>query len=145
MATHSTALHRLYESVAGSLRGGGEDLAMGEFASRVRACDLIGYSDLGLRKALDRCKGRFAEDMRDTSSVEVFAIVNEAISRRLGAWRVFGDNSGNGRVAGCQAIASRLLSPYLDSRRRDLLDDPSYVDSETFSQELSSPAGRPGA
>ena len=138
MATHSTALHRLYESVAGSLRGGGEDLAMGEFASRVRACDLTGYSDLGLRKSLDRCKGRVAEDMRDTSSVEVFAIVNEAISRRLGAWRVFGDNSGNGRVAGCQALASRLLSPYLDSRRRDLLDDPSYVDSETFSQQLSS-------
>ncbi len=137
MATHSTALHRLYESVAGSLRGGGEDLAMGEFASRVRACDLTGYSDLGLRKSLDRCKGRVAEDMRDTSSVEVFAIVNEAISRRLGAWRVFGDNSGNGGVAGCQALASRLLSPYLDSRRRDLLDDPSYVDSETFSQELS--------
>ena len=138
MATHSTALHRLYESVAGSLRGGGEDLAMDEFASRVRARDLTGYSDLRLRKALDRCKGCVAEDMRDTSSVEVFAIVNEAISRRLGAWRVFGDNSGNGRVAGCQALASRLLSPYLDSRLRDLLDDPSYVDSETFSQELSS-------
>ena len=144
MATHSTALHRLYESVAGSLRGGGEDLAMDEFASRVRARDLTGYSDLRLRKALDRCKGCVAEDMRDTSSVEVFAIVYEAISRRLGAWRVFGDKSGNGRVAGCQALASRLLSPYLD---RPPPGPPGRPELRRFGDILPGavkPAGRPG-
>ena len=138
MATHSTALQRLYERVSGSLRGDGKGSAMVEFASRVRARDLTRYSDLDLREALDRCRGRVVEDPIDTSSVEVFAIVNEAIRRRLGAWRIFGDEWGRGRVAGCQALASRLLSRYLDSCRRELLDDPYYVDAERFSRELSS-------
>ena len=106
---------RLRRWAAGGTPGlaGGSDGAhrtMGDVVRRVRDCDLSGRSDSELKETLERRRGLNRIEPGDDAAVEAFAAVDEAISRRLGAWRIFGDESGTGLMARHQALASRLAS-----------------------------------
>ena len=57
--------------------------------SRVRGHDLTSLSDAGLRQAFRRLPSRAGDAADEGLLPECFAIVAEAIDRRLGAWRLF--------------------------------------------------------
>ncbi|MCH8062206.1 MAG: hypothetical protein IH861_06865, partial [Chloroflexi bacterium] len=83
--------HRLRCAVAGTERGTVEpgSPGMAAFLGRVTAHDFASFSDLELRERIARLKA-LSPTGNDSGLVsEVFAIVNEAVKRRLGAWRVF--------------------------------------------------------
>ncbi len=59
--------------------------------SRIRDYDFASHSDGDLRLALRRLQSRAVETATDGLLPECFAIVAEAIDRRLGVWRLFDD------------------------------------------------------
>ena len=93
--------------------------------ARVRRLDVTRLSDAALKEALTPSKG-------DADTVRVFAIVNEAMRRRLGAWRVFDERPEGAEAARCREAASRLLASCGDAP-----GDPSWADSKEFSRRLS--------
>ena len=62
-----------------------------ELLSRIRGLDLAPCDDEGLRQAVSRLRSLAADKTEGAEALlpECFAIVAEAIDRRLGAWRVF--------------------------------------------------------
>jgi len=91
---------------------------------RIRGLDYSGCSDLELKEALGRWARADAGPGKDAIS-EVFAIVDEAISRRLGAWRLFDedfDKRGLGRFDGLAKDEMRL-----DADERSIVRTMDYV------------------
>ena len=104
---------------------------------RIRDLDYSDCSDLELRDALGSRARSVAAGSRDDTVSEVFAIVDEAIGRRLGAWRLFDedfDKRGLGRFDG---LARRVLASRPYSDRVDFYADPCYLDTEDFARSLS--------
>ena len=91
-------------------------------ASEVRALEFARYSDTELKDAL--------ADIQGDALPWVFGIVDEAVSRRLGAWRVFDE----GHVHPLHDIASSIVA------RGGYRSDPAYdtenLDSTAFSQAI---------
>ena len=104
---------------------------------RIRGYDFSTHSDRALKSSLDRLKvcAELAS-VRDTIP-EVFALVNEAISRRLGAWRLFDPNSDKGALQRYQDLAGRIIeaSPYRD--RIEFYCDPDFLDGQTFERSIA--------
>ncbi|MCH7652872.1 MAG: hypothetical protein IIB14_04270 [Chloroflexi bacterium] len=83
--------HRLRRAAAGTARGIADpgSPGMAAFLGRVSAHDFASFSDLELRERIARLKGLSPTGSDSGLMSEVFAIVNEAVERRLGAWRLF--------------------------------------------------------
>ena len=77
----------------GRWAGAGRGLTERELLRRVRRCHtalhLQDRSDLELRESLNRIKTQTQSADPEARLVEVFAISDESIRRRLGAWRIF--------------------------------------------------------
>ena len=74
--------------------------------SRIRDYDFASHSDGDLRLALRRLQSRAVETATDGLLPECFAIVAEAIDRRLGVWRLFDDS----RPADASAEDARIIA-----------------------------------
>ena len=96
--------------------------------------DLSSLSDRQLRDLLKRLERREPHTSSDDLTPEVFAVVNEAISRRLGAWSLFAPDSERQPSSPYRDYANRILtsSPYRD--RMAFYTDPDYLESEAFDQ-----------
>ena len=100
---------------------------------RIRGYDLSTYSDRALKSSLHRLKGHAGPD----NSLEAFALVDEAISRRLGVWRLFDPSSDKGTLQRYQDLACQIIeaSPY-----RDLIEfysDPDFLDGHSFLRSIA--------
>ena len=77
----------------GRWAGAGRGLTERELLRRVRRCHTARHlqdrSDLELRESLNRIKTQPHSATPESRLVEVFAISDESIRRRLGAWRIF--------------------------------------------------------
>ena len=77
----------------GRWAGAGRGLTERELLRRVRRCHtdlrLQDRSDLELRESLNRIKTQPQSSGTEARLVEVFAVIDESIRRRLGAWRIF--------------------------------------------------------
>ena len=77
----------------GRWAGAGPGLTERELLRRVRRCHtdlrLQDRSDLELRESLNRIKTQPQSATPEARLVEVFAVIDESIRRRLGAWRIF--------------------------------------------------------
>ena len=103
----------------------------------IRRYDFSGRSDRELRAALDRLrppaeKGGHPSPIRS----ETFAIVNEAITRRMGAWRLFDPNIDLGSLEPCRAAAGRLLDAAPYRSRMGYYTDEGFLDSPDFRRSL---------
>ncbi len=74
--------------------------------SRIRDYEFASHSDGDLRLALRRLQSRAVETATDGLLPECFAIVAEAIDRRLGVWRLFDDS----RPADASAEDARIIA-----------------------------------
>ena len=79
--------------------------------ARVRGCDFSSRSDAELREAVGRLAERAGSEPADALLPECFAIVSEAIDRRLGVWRLFDESppvlaDGKGDIAAAVASVS---------------------------------------
>ena len=96
--------------------------------------DRSSLSDQQLRDLLKRLERRAPHASNKDLTPEVFAVVNEAISRRLGAWRLFAPDAERQPSSPYRDHANRILtsSPYRD--RMAFYTDPDYLESEAFDQ-----------
>ena len=104
---------------------------------RIRNYDFSTHSDRDLRSSLLRLKGRAEQSAGLDQSPEVFALVNEAVSRRLGAWRIFDPNSDKGALQRYHDLAEQIIdaSPYKD--RIEFYSDPDFLDGHSFERSIA--------
>lgn len=104
---------------------------------RIRGYDFSTHSDRDLKSSLHRLKIRAdLATVRDTIP-EVFAVVNEAIRRRLGAWGLFDPNLDKGALQRYQDLAGRIIeaSPYRD--RIEFYSGPDFLDGQIFERSIA--------
>ena len=103
----------------------------------IRRHDLAARSDLDLKKALQRVAERCRQSSDSEAVPEVFAIVNEAIRRRLGSWRLFDADFAKGELNRYEELADRILrsGPYRD--RMDFYTDRGFLESGAFAESIS--------
>ena len=80
------------------------------FLSRVKGYDFASCSDLELRQRISQLKTSSASSGDSVPLTEVFAIVNEAVERRMGAWRLFEFEGTTGRFARYQLLAIEAIA-----------------------------------
>ena len=87
------------------------------------------WSDLALRAAIQKqratCPGKRSGQETSEQTARVFAIVNESINRRLGAWRIFGE----------EARQTGLLQAYQDAHG-NFAGGKSLSDEEVVAREM---------
>ncbi len=105
---------------------------------RVRGYDFSGRSDQGLRDALARLRTT-AESVGDRVRYEVFALVDEAVRRRLGAWRLFDAEFDHSTLVDYRRHAARLkeISPHRS--RIGYYTDDAFFESRSFIDSLEAP------
>ena len=84
--------------------------------ARVSDHDCAALSDAGLRKDFRRLAGRSGDAADDDLLPECYAIVSEAIDRRLGAWRLF-DESPIVHVSGEDGAIASAVASVAEQRR----------------------------
>jgi preprotein translocase subunit SecA len=107
---------------------------------RIRGLDYSGCSDLDLKEALGRCARGDAGPGKDATS-EVFAIVDEAISRRLGAWRLFDEDFDKRGLGRFDDLANDEMG--LDADERAIVRTIDYVSEkrqDTYPSDVMLPA-----
>ena len=106
----SGTLHRVGGGVRSALRSHRAPLDLG-FLKAVRSQSHAASSDAELRNAVSR----LSDDANlDSLLAAAFAVVDEAVSRRLGAWRLMDPTADIGPMAHFRAVADRILQegPY---------------------------------
>ena len=98
---------------------------------RIRRYDFSTHSDGQLRSTLQRLKGRHE------LAPEVFAVVDEAVRRRLGAWRLFDIGNDKGALRRYEDLAGQIIdtSPYRD--RIEFYSVPDFLDGDAFDQTIA--------
>ena len=125
-------LSSIRERVRRGLRGHPERAAHAEdFLTAVHGHSFAEHSDGELKAALHGPKTSVA-----TGGGEVFALVFEAISRRLGAWRLFDSHAAKGAFANYQKLADRILlaAPYRSNLA--FYTDEAFIDGPLFAESL---------
>ena len=125
-------LSSIRERVRRGLRGHPERAAHAEdFLTAVHGHSFAEHSDGELKAALHGPKTSVA-----TNAGEVFAVVFEAISRRLGAWRLFDPNAAKGAFADHQKLADSILlaAPYRSHLA--FYTDDAFIDGPLFQQSV---------
>ena len=100
----------------------------------IRRWDFSTHSDRELRTALERIKADAPKERPEARLPEVFAIVNEAVSRRLGAWRLFDPEFDCGDMAVFRDLANRILDDPTYRARRDGHAGEHFPDSDVFDE-----------
>ena len=106
------------------------------FLRAVRGHRFDGSSDSELRDALAAIAGSADRDIDDTVLPRVFAIVDEASSRRLGAWRVFATDVTDSRLSSHRALADRLASVAPYKSQVAYYTDEVFLESPAFRRSL---------
>ena len=98
---------------------------------RIRRYDFSTHSDGQLRSTLQRLKGRHE------LAPEVFAVVDEAVRRRLGAWRLFDIGNDKGALRRYEDLAGQIIdtSPYRD--RIEFYSVPDFLDGDAFDRTIA--------
>ena len=110
--------------------GGPSDDAL---LAKIRGYDLTGYSDAHLRSALAAATTTGGPD---DSLAEVHAIVNEAVGRRLGAWRILRTDPDPGPTATYQQLAREVVEAAPYRTQIGYYTDEGFVDSPRFAASL---------
>jgi len=117
------------------------DASTSAMVRRVRGFDFSGYSDLDLKEALCRWSRSAAGTPPDDPQSEVFAIVDTAISRRLGAWRLFDEDLGKRGLGRFDDLAKDEMN--LDPDERSIVRTMDYVSEklqDTYPSDVMLPA-----
>ena len=93
-------------------------------------------SDTDLRDALSGLRGVEARDGTDDTLAIVFGLVNEAVSRRLGAWRLFDNDFKHGALARYRELAHRAVEAGPYRSRVAYYTDDTFLDTESFRRSL---------
>ena len=98
---------------------------------RVRRYDFSAHSDRELRSTLQRLNGHHE------LAPEVFAVVDEAVRRRLGAWRLFDAGFEKGALRRYEDLAGQIIdaSPYRD--RIEFYSAPDFLDGHAFDLSIA--------
>ena len=100
---------------------------------RVRSHDFSGHSDLELGDALGAFSGRpRGQDAIADTLPQVFALVSEAVRRRLGAWRLFDPDYDGPRVDRYRELATEILEGAPYRGRVDFYTDPEFLETDAF-------------
>ena len=109
-----------------------------ELVRRIRSHDLSDYSDTDLRDAIAGIKSSIAPGGQgpDQNLSTVFAIVDESVSRRLGAWRLFDTSADHPSLAGFRRLADQIdeAGPY--KSRVAYYTDQGFLESPAFRRSL---------
>ena len=99
---------------------------------RIRRYDFSAHSDGELRSTLQRLNS-----LRELAP-EVFAVVDEAVRRRLGAWRLFDAGSDKGALSRYEDLAGQIIDagPYRD--RIEFYSTPDFLDGYAFERSIGS-------
>ena len=105
---------------------------------RIRRYDFPNHSDGELRSALQRLKGD-----RERPP-EVFAVVDEAVRRRLGAWRLFDAGFDKGALSRYEDLAGQIIDagPYRD--RIEFYSALDFLDGHAFDRSIAPMLGAMG-
>ena len=103
----------------------------------IRGQNFTGYSDAGLRDAFRALAP--PEQLSSTAEIlpAAFGLLAEAIDRRLGAWRVFGDRLNEPILERCQAIATQILNSGEYVTRINMYIDDGFLESAGFTDSLT--------
>ena len=93
-------------------------------------------SDRDLRDALHHLQQNARLRVSDEVLPIVFAIVNEAIKRRLGAWRIFGPSTNVQGLAVYQDAATQIMRSANYKTMMGYYIDEDFWESESFNQSL---------
>ena len=119
------------------LREGVSRLSRAGVIASVRTYDFTAYSDEDLRLLLGRLRPRAREQGGAEVLCEVFAIVGEAVSRRMGAWRLFDPAFDKQGLAVYEELTNRILD---SARYRDRVDyyiGHDFLHGEDFHKTLA--------
>ena len=106
--------------------------------------DYSKHSDRDLKSALDDLGRRSRGGSPDEVVSEVFALVDETISRRLGAWRLFDPDFDKGVFTRYQDVADQVLESGPHRGHVDFYTDPDYLDSDAFAESIAPALRRAG-
>ena len=99
---------------------------------RIRELDYSNRSDEQLRSALQNLRRLNGP----SEACEAFAIVDEAVGRRLGAWRLFDPSFDLGPLQRCVDVAERIIDAGPYRGRVEFYSDPEFLDGEGFKRAL---------
>lgn len=121
--------------VTGWFDGARKDADCSDVLGLIRGYSFADFSDGELRDRLGELGLGLRRDAAGDVLPEAYAIVDEAIRRRLGVWRIFEAETNKGRLARYEGLAKAILDArpygdriayYLDS---DFLDSPAFCES----------------
>jgi preprotein translocase subunit SecA len=104
-----------------------------ELLSRIRGQDLASCSDSDLRGALKRSA---AANGPEEALPVVFALVDEAVSRRLGAWRLFDPDYDLRAMSLFRELANRVLESAPYRSQVGYYTEDAFLDSAAFRDSL---------
>ena len=104
---------------------------------RIRSHDCSALSDAELKQSLDSLARRCPQGPIEEVIAEVFAVVDETISRRLGAWRLFDPEARKGALARYEELAQQILDSSPHRARPDFYTDPDFLDSGRFRASIN--------
>ncbi len=98
---------------------------------RIRSYDFSAHSDGELRSTLQRLKGHHE------LTPEVFAVVDEAVKRRLGVWRLFEAGFDKGALRQYEDLAGQIIDagPYRD--RIEFYSNPDFLERHAFHRSIA--------
>ena len=123
-----------YSNVTGVLRSG--------ILDRICGRNFDTCSDRDLKDTLDGLRQRAQHDATRELLPAVFALLEEAINRRLGAWRIFGSSVNDPELGKYQSIASQVLQSGDYKTRVSRRIEESFLEGETFQDGLTDSLAR---
>ena len=104
--------------------------------AEIRGHDLSGCSDAELREQLTTLRGSATDADAKGLLPSVFALVDEAIGRRLGAWRLFDPEQEAGSLAKYREMAGRVLEVGPYRSQVGYYTDEGFIDSAAFRRSI---------
>ena len=98
--------------------------------------DYARYSDPDLRDALSGLTGVEARYDGDNTLAIVFGLVNEAVNRRLGAWRLFDADFKHDALARYRGLADRAVEAGPYRSKIGYYTDDTFLDTSSFRRSL---------
>ena len=103
----------------------------------IRGHDLAGRSDGELRHTLQRVGAPGGRDGPAQALPEVFAVVDEAVRRRLGAWRLFSGSFEQGAASVYREAARRVLEAASYRSQVGYYADEGFLDGTSFHDSIA--------
>ena len=130
--------HLLWKRRGGQSRHGAfSALHRSGLLRRIQGHDYSNHSDGDLKSTLEGLGRRSRAGSPDEVVSEVFGLVNETISRRLGAWRLFDPEFDKGALKRYQDVADQVLATGTYRGHVDFYTDPGYLDSDAFAESIA--------